>query len=351
MKRTIEALASLWLLAAPVVAEPLAIAVEASAETEGLRGDADDPAIWVDRADPSRSLILGTDKTSGLYVYGLDGAVTQVLPDGELNNVDVRPFVVAGREVGLAGATRRDDETVVLYLIEGGQVRPASPWQHAAIPPDAPEADDIYGFALGHWHGETYAFVNFKTGHVAQWRIDEAQGTVSLEHIRTLKVPAQPEGMVADDREGHLYVGEEDGGIWRFPIAPESGTKGELVAAIPSDCLPRDDVEGLAIYDREGSRWLVASAQGIHRAALFRLDGDAAPACEALVEVSPGTVDGVTETDGLDVTALPLGPDFPEGLLVMMDDQNAGFTTNFKIVPWGGIQSALGRETQVPGEP
>jgi hypothetical protein len=29
------------------------------------------------------------------------------------------------------------------------------------------------------------------------------------------------------------------------------------------------------------------------------------PTCEALVEIAPGAVDGVTETDGLDVTALP----------------------------------------------
>lgn len=350
MKRTTEALASLWLLAAPVVAEPLDIAVDASTETEGTRGDADDPAIWVDRADPSRSLILGTDKTSGLYVYGLDGAVMQVLPDGELNNVDVRPFNLAGRELGLAGATRRDDETVVLYLVEDGQVRPATPWQHAAIPPDAPEADDIYGFALGQWGGETYVFANFKTGHVAQWRIHEAQGTLVLEHVRTLKVPTQPEGMVADDREGHLYVGEEDVGIWRFPLAPEAGTEGELVAAVPSDCLPRDDVEGLAIFDGP-HRYLVASAQGIHRAALFRLDGDAAPACKALVEVAPGAVDGITETDGLDVTALPLSPDFPLGLLVMMDDQNAGFTTNFKLISWKGIQSGLESQAQAQDEP
>jgi 3-phytase len=169
--------AAFLLLAPPALGDPLTISVTATAETEGTRGDADDPAIWVDPQDPARSLILGTDKTQGLFLYGLDGAVRQVLPDGELNNVDVRPFMLDGRGVGLAGATRRDDETVVLYLIEDGIVRPATPWQHAANPPDAPEADDIYGFALGQWEGETYAFVNFKSGHVARWRIDEAQGT------------------------------------------------------------------------------------------------------------------------------------------------------------------------------
>ncbi len=342
MRRTTELLAALLLLAPPLAAEPLAIAVPALAETDGTRGDADDPAIWVDPEDPAQSLILGTDKTAGLYVYGLDGATRAFLPDGELNNVDVRPFTVGGRAVGLAAASRRDDETVVLYLIEGGEVRRATPWQHAAIPPGVP-ADDVYGLAMGQDGGGTYVLVNFKSGHVAQWRVHEAQGTLWLEPVRTLRVGSQPEGMVADDRAGHLYVGEEDRGIWRFPLSPEGGTDGAEVAAIPSDCLPRDDVEGLAILDDEAGRFLVASAQGVHRAALFRLDGEALPACEALVEVSAGGVDGVTETDGLDVTAAALGPGFPEGLLVMMDDQNAGFTTNFKLVGWDAVAAQLPR--------
>ncbi len=356
MRRTADLLAALaapLLLAAPLGAEPLSIAVPAQAETEGTRGDADDPAIWVDPENPAQSLILGTDKTQGLFVYGLDGATRAFLPDGELNNVDVRPFAVGGREVGLAAATRRDDETVVLYLVERGELRRATPWQHAAIPPGV-EADDVYGLAMGQDGGGTYVLVNFKSGHVVQWRVHEAQGTLWLEPVRTLRVGSQPEGMVADDRAGHLYVGEEDRGIWRFPLSPEGGTEGLEVATIPSDCLPRDDVEGLAILDDApgaggagagdgGRRYLVASAQGIHRAALFRLEGEAPPACEALLEVSPGAVDGVTETDGLDVTGLPLGPDYPQGLLVMMDDQNAGFTTNFKLIGWDAVAAWLPR--------
>ncbi|MDI5980842.1 phytase, partial [Amycolatopsis magusensis] len=35
--------------------------------------DADDPAIWVDRADPARSLVLGTLKEGGLAVFDLRG--------------------------------------------------------------------------------------------------------------------------------------------------------------------------------------------------------------------------------------------------------------------------------------
>ena len=164
--------------------------------------------------------------------------------------------------------------------------------------------------------------------------------TLSPHSDSTWQVASQPEGMVADDGAGHIYVGEEDKGIWRYPLDPALPATAFAVDTIPSDCLPRDDVEGLAIHDSPKGRYLVASAQGIHRAAIYRLEGEAAPVCTALVEIAAGPVDGVTETDGLAVTGAPL-PGHPEGMLVMMDDQNAGYTTNFKVIDWASIAAAL----------
>ena len=72
-----------------IVASP----VPASRETVGMgaNGDAaDDPAIWVHPTDPARSLILGTNKDVGVYVYGLDGSEKQRLPVGLSNNIDLR---------------------------------------------------------------------------------------------------------------------------------------------------------------------------------------------------------------------------------------------------------------------
>lgn len=341
MKSTIEAFAALMLLASAATAEPVQIKVSAAMETAGTTGDADDPAIWVNPADPAQSLVLGTDKSAGLYVYDLTGAQRGFFPDGKLNNVDLRPVTLAGKSVTLAGASRRDDDTLVFYVIENDALRQAAPFALPAIPPGMPEVDDIYGFTMGQDAGGTYAFANFKSGHVLQYRIETTAEPLSLTLVRHWRLGSQPEGMVADDRAGHVYVGEEDVGIWRFPLSPEQLPTAVAVDTIPSACLPRDDVEGLAIHDGATARYLVASAQGIHRAAIYRLDGDALPTCQALVEVAPGAIDGVTETDGLDVTALPLGPDYPQGALVMMDDQNAGYTTNFKLMDWSAIAAQL----------
>jgi 3-phytase len=340
MKSTIEALLILAVSALPLAAEPLAITVPAAAETGGTGGDADDPAIWVNRDDPSQSLILGTDKEAGLFIYGLDGQERAFLPDGRLNNVDVRPFTLNGKTVGLAGASRRDDDALVFYVIDHAGVRHAEPFAHPAIPAELAGVKNIYGFAMGQDASGTYALVNFKSGHVLQYRIEETGGQLRLTLARHWQVATQPEGMVSDDVAGHIHIGEEDTGIWRYPLDPTLPATPLAVDTIPSACLPRDDVEGLAIHDSAKGRFLVASAQGVHRAAIYRLDGEAVPTCTAMVEIGAGVIDGVTETDGLDATSAAL-PGHPGGILVMMDDQNPGYTTNYKIVDWAAIAGQL----------
>ena len=64
------------------------------------------------------------------------------------------------------------------------------------------------------------------------------------------------------------------------------------------------------------------------------------------------TFDGgaVANTDGIDLVAVPLGPEYPAGLLVVQD----GFirkpgrprqNQNFKLVSWEAVASALALET------
>lgn len=333
-------------LGLPLAAEVPEVTVPATAETAPIDGDADDPAIWVHPTDPARSLILGTDKTAGLYVFGLDGSLVAFFEDGEVNNVDIRPFTLAGEEVWLASTAERGKEELIFYVIRAdGSVERASPFAFPPVPDAlADQVKDVYGSAMmrNPETGQVYAAVNYKSGDIIQWEVRDNGGQLALDFVRHLKVDTQPEGMVSDDRAGHLYVGEEDVAIWRFPAWPDAGDAATVIDTIPSDCFPRDDIEGLTIYDGAEARYLIASSQGIHRAALYALDGEAVPDCVGLVEIGAGAVDGVTETDGLDVTALPVGPDYPEGMLVMMDDQNELFTTSYKMISFADIRAALG---------
>src|SRR4051812_24499371 len=45
--------------------------------TEPVKYDTDDPAIWVNPADPAKSLVIGTDKNTdgALYVFDLNGKI------------------------------------------------------------------------------------------------------------------------------------------------------------------------------------------------------------------------------------------------------------------------------------
>lgn len=334
--------------AVPAFAGPLSFSVTAAVETAPLTGDADDPAIWVNPSDPAASLVLGTDKQQGLRVYALDGSLRQAFDDGELNNVDIRPLDGIPGVAALAGATKREDDTLVFYLIaDDGTVRRAEPFQYPGHPAAFADAvDDIYGFALqrDRTTGQLYAIDNYKTGHVFQWAIEVGDdGRLSTALARSWQVGTQPEGMVADDASGHIYVGEEDRGIWRFPASPDASAEPTLIDEIGSGCLLRDDVEGLAIMESEDGAFLVASAQGIHRMAIYVLDGPDAPACIALVETAAGIVDGVSGTDGLDASGGLRTELFPGGLIVVMDNQNEGFTSNFKLISWKDIADHLPR--------
>lgn len=188
--------------------------------------------------------------------------------------------------------------------------------------------------------GRVFALANHKSGHVVQRQVVDAGGRLSLTFARSWQLGSQPEGMVSDDAGGAIFVGEEDVGIWRLTADPAARATAAMVDAIPSSCLPRDDVEGLAVWDNGTRRYLVASARGIHRAAIHDL-GAAGTPCRGLVGGAAGPeVDGVTETGGLDVTAAAL-PGYPAGLPVLMDDQNAGFASNFKPICWQDIAKPL----------
>ena len=49
--------------------------------------------------------------------------------------------------------------------------------------------------------------------------------------------------------------------------------------------------------------------------------------------MTAGSIDGVTGTDGIDVTASPLGAAFPSGVFIAQDGVNSGGNQNFKLVP------------------
>lgn len=301
-------------------------------------GDAaDDPAIWVNPLDASKSRILGSNKKQGLLVYDLDGRQTQFLASGRLNNVDVRQDLrFEGQRVDLALATQRDEQAMVLYTIDaGGELAEA-----ARLPTGL---GDIYGTCLYRTpEGGLDAFVNDKDGRYEHWQITRSGGKYGARLARQFRVATQPEGCVADDRSGLLFVGEEDKALWVTSAKADQPAKLEMV--MPVGEWLHDDIEGMGIYHGDKRSYLVVSSQGNSSYVVF----DAAPPFKVRGAFRVGMdpvagIDGASETDGLEVSSANFGGPFARGMLVVHD----GFkrmpegAQNYKAVAWDDVAKAL----------
>lgn len=324
--------------------------LQATLETASTstRGDViDDPAFWHHATDPASSRILATDKRSGLEVYNLRGERVQQLPVGRLNNVDVRYGLRwQGKPHDIAVASLRNNNSLQLFAIDAAGLLHDAGQVQTALP-------DIYGMCLYQPKaGEIYAFVNDKSGRIDQFRVSTDGKQWQGQLVRSLKVPSQPEGCVADDQNHRLYVGEEDVGVWTFAADATAPVAGQLVITANEEQGPLvADVEGMALlpagtFKSHNKPLLLISSQGNDSYVLY----EATPPYAFVQRFRVGTnpqlgIDGSSETDGLDLTVKSLGPTFPSGAIAIQDGRNrmpeAG--QNLKLVPLQQLEAVLKR--------
>lgn len=318
--------------------------VPPSAETASVpsSGDAaDDPAIWIHPSYPELSLILGTNKQKGLEVYNLDGKRVQSLDVGNLNNVDLRQEVSWGGSVmDIAVATNRSTNSLSLFSIDrkSGLVEYLS---DESISLDLPTP---YGVCLYKEGESLFAFVNDKNGTFEQW---DLKSDGASQKARSFSVDSQPEGCVVDDASQTIYYGEEEFGIWKRHAGPLPNSEATLVVSISASALVAD-VEGMAIYQTgDSDGFLVVSSQGDSSFAVFGLKGDNSYIGSFRIGNSDDEeIDGVSETDGIDIANANFSPEFPLGMLVVQDGENSNPTENqnFKLIDWRNVVSELGLE-------
>ena len=112
----------------------------------------------------------------------------------------------------------------------------------------------------------------------------------------------------------------------------------------------KDDMEGIGLYDLGvGRGYLIVSSQGNNSYAVYRREGDNAYLGSFSVMADPAKgIDGISETDGLDVSSANLGPGFEHGAMIAQDGRNMlpVENQNFKFVSWSEIAKALNLETR-----
>ena len=207
---------------------------------------------------------------------------------------------------------------------------------------NAPVVDEPYGICLFLDESrQPWIVLNGKDGLFVQFELHPDYGATEARRWRT---ETQPEGCVADDDAGVLYIGEEGYGVWTLPA--DSGEPAELAsfAAIADGDLTAD-VEGLALYGTRNAdggavlKYLVVSSQGDDSYAVY---DTGTRAHMGSFRIGGHTqIDDTSNTDGIAVTSTPL-PGFPDGLLVVQDGENPGGNQNFKFVSWSEAGRTLG---------
>ena len=380
---------------------------------DDLDSDADDPAVWIAPGDRDDSLVVTAVKNGGIRVYDLKGKRVQWVkpaPDGgRINNVDVvyGLKLADGSKIDAVVASDRgldvirvfkirkdnDDKPLVEITANDGRAFPERPKTNGKglEPNPLDDQDTVYGlttwtnretgdvFVIGTQRGQPRVGV-FKL-------IPRDGGKVEAVYAYDYRTPIthkgqnlreenednplkdwspQFEGLAVDQRNGVLYAGQEDVGVWRAPLAKGAGEKLELVyetrgskksSFFNPDSVISRDVEGLCIfYGEDDTGYLLASSQGNAHGetptpdapyddsfAVFKLKGEDMPSLIGSFRIGKAKkIDAVQESDGAEVISFGL-PGFEKGLFITQDGYAGDILsgepaqTNFKFVPWERI--------------
>lgn len=310
--------------------------------TERVKHDSDDPAVWLNPADPSKSLILGTDKNvdGALYAFSLDGKVVGVAPRlRRPNNVDVEyGLPLGGARVDVAVVTERLADRIRVFRLPD-----LTPVDCGGIPVFAGEAERApMGVALyRRKDGATFAIVGRKAGPISgylwQYRLDGgAAGCVEATKVRALGAwsgRGEIEAIAVDDALGYVYYSDEALGIRKYGADPDAPGADRELALFGTGGFAGDR-EGISIYALdERTGYVLVSDQRANRFHVFPREGSRG---DPHVHPRLQTLRLRTlASDGSEATSAPLGPAFPSGLFVAMSEGGT-----FQLYSWAELAVA-----------
>ncbi len=322
-------------------------AIQPVVVTEQTVFDTDDPAIWINKKDQTKSLVIGTDKENGggLYAYDLQGKIVRQFVDmARPNNVDIAyDFPYGEGVVDVAVVTERNANAIRIFKlpelvpIDGGGLK--------VFEGEATEEyNEPMGIALYEKEeGDTkvfYAIVGRKNGPAQDylWQYTyqtHTDGKVALQLVRKFGAYSGKKEIeaIAVDRElGYVYYSDEVEGVRKYHADPVKGNQ-ELAFFAQTDA--KRDHEGIAIYKKDATTgYLVVSNQQDNSILIYPREGEANnPHEHRLITTIPVAA---IECDGLEITARGLDPRFPQGMLVMMSNGKV-----FHYYDWTKIQEKI----------
>ncbi|CAM3386956.1 phytase [Zobellia roscoffensis] len=294
--------------------------------TEKTINDTDDPAIWVNPSDASKSIVFGTDKeTNGaIYAFDLDG---KIIEEKTIRNIQ-RP-----NNVDVAYGLVINDSTTVDVLMfaerERSQIRLFSvpdmtPLDNGGFPVFIDEKDPEMKLPMGIGLYKSpkdesmYAIVGRKVGpaegYLHQYKLVVKQnGSVEIELVREFgkfSGKKEIEAIAVDSELGFVYYSDEQHCIRKYHAEPEMGN--EELSCFGGDDF-KSDIEGIAIASyANGEGYIIVSDQ---QKGQFNIYSRKTNAFIKAVNLS------TLETDGCEVVTVPLNATFKNGLFVAMNDE------------------------------
>ena len=344
---------------------PGAMPLVETIDMNGSGDNADDMCLWLHPTDPSRSVILGSNKSEdgngGVYSFDLSGGRsggaaswgvgTWFDQEKKINNVDVSYNFQAGAEKwDIVTAANRTDDRVDMFRVAtgvGGDF--AGLVSVGSISTSVLGGDNPYGTTLFHSKSLNthYLIASSKNGQTAQWELSYNAGAVTGSKVwqADLTGGSEVEGIVADHEKEVVYIASENTALYRYQtiggviqdagrVTVDTAGGGHLTACI----------EGLAIYYApDGAGYLIASSQGSSQFAVYSRQFTGGDANAHILDFTIGQnaglgIDAVSGTDGVDVTGADLGGAFDDGMFLAHDTSNSGGSiSNVKLVDWADV--------------
>ena len=317
-------------------------------ETEPVftSGDAaDDPAFWYNQKDPSKSVIFGTDKKSGLHSFSLNGKRMQFISSGKINNIDSRSgYSFGAKNFSILAGSNASNNSIIIYLInEDGIIEKLNKNEFKT------DLEGVYGLCMykSSKSKATYIFVSDAIKlTINQYRVLNFF-PIKTQLVREIRTDSTSEGCVVDDESGILYFAQEDenSGVYFIDAEPNDYEIKIIDSIKENGGQISGDAEGLAILNHPEGKLLIASSQGSSDFTVYNLNNKN----EFIGRFSIGKnneIDGVSRTDGIEIYTGHINEDYESGILIAQDDMNMAtfnldgvslqakkINQNFKLVP------------------
>lgn len=304
--------------------------------TETTLNDTDDPAIWVNSEDVSKSIIFGTDKeTNGaIYAFDLDGKIIEEKTIRNIerpNNVDLTyGFTINdSTKVDIIAFTEREKNQVRVFSVP--EMKPLDKGGFKVFEEEtnsefkAPMGITIYHSPINQ---KVYLIVGRKTGpkenYLYQYELQSKHEGVQMKLVRKFgkfSGKKEIEAIAVDNEMGYIYYSDEQHGVRKYYAEPEKGN--QEIALFGTDKF-ESDIEGIAIAKTTAKKgYIIVSDQQRGQFNVFDRETN-----EFIKALNLTTV----ETDGCDVVTVSLGSKFPKGIFVAMNDAKNFYVYDFSKI-------------------